>query len=443
MKQIRRWLPVLVVCVITPLVLVGSIVQRYSTFSPIDEAAHFDYVQRLPGSGIPIMGDTMLQSSLDIIACRGSDLPGLVLPKCGTDEVKPEAFPGQGLQYEAQQPPLYYLTAAPLAWVGSEVLGLGELGATRSVGVLWLIAGMLLLYFTGELLKIRRWVLLSCMFAVVSAPVVTYHTAIVSNDSTVLFYAALMAFIAALTHVRQKPYIWFALISALLAGFTKSTIVTAIFATGGFLVLATLPMPISELKRFWTSAKWQIYGKTGLAMIIGGLVSGLVWNYISRARATIPGDVFPTFDVLRGQPVGVISIMREALIVFGPLTDSYTPFGVWNGDVMQLLSALTRLVLFGAGMAGAFVAGRSWWRMAGPIALTAQYFGAVALGIGIWRSYNMTPGLVGRYGLVMVPALILVLAAGVQRPLGRWVLSAGSIGVGLLFTWITFQTPLA
>jgi hypothetical protein len=55
----------------------------------------------------------------------------------------------------------------------------------------------------------------------------------------------------------------------------------------------------------------------------------------------------------------------------------------------------------------------------------------------------MTPGLVGRYGLVMVPALILVLAAGVQRPLGRWVLSAGSIGVGLLFTWITFQTPLA
>jgi 2-oxoglutarate dehydrogenase E2 component (dihydrolipoamide succinyltransferase) len=92
---------------------------------------------------------------------------------------------------------------------------------------------MLLLYFTGELLKIRRWVLLSCMFAVVSAPVVTYHTAIVSNDSTVLFYAALMAFIAALTHVRQKPYVWFALIAALLAGFTKSTIVTAIFATGG------------------------------------------------------------------------------------------------------------------------------------------------------------------------------------------------------------------
>ncbi len=178
-------------------------------------------------------------------------------------------------------------------------------------------------------------------------------------------------------------------------------------------------------------------------MIIGGLVSGLVWNYISRARATIPGDVFPTFDVLRGQPVGVISIMREALIVFGPLTDSYTPFGAWNGDINQLLSALTRLVLFGAGLAGVFVAGRSWWRMAGPVAIAAQYFGAVALGIGIWRSYNMTPGLAGRYGLVMVPALILVLAAGVQRPLGRWVLSVGSIGVGLLFTWITFQTPLA
>lgn len=443
MSFIRRWLPVVVVCVITPLVLVGSIVQRYSTFSPIDEAAHFDYVQRLPGSGIPIMGDTMLQSSLDIVACRGSDLPGLVLPKCGTDEVKPEAFPGQGLQYEAQQPPLYYLTAAPLAWVGSEVLGLGELGATRAVGVLWLVAAMLLLYFTGELLKVRRGVLLACMFAFVSAPVVTYHTAIVSNDSTVLFYATLMAFIAALTHVHQKPYLWAAFVAALLAGFTKTTIVTAIFATGGLLMMAVLPMPLHELKAFWKTAKWKIYGRTGFAMVAGGFISAIGWNYFSRSRATIPGDIFPTFDVLRGAPVGVVSIMREAVVVLGPLTDSYTPFGVWNGDVYQLLSTLTKSVLIGAGLAGAFVAGRSWWRLAGPLALTAQYFGAVALGIGIWRSYDMTPGLVGRYGLVMVPALILVLVAGIQRPMGRYLLSAGSIGVGLLFTWITFQTPLS
>ena len=127
MNLVRRWFPVILVCVIAPLVLVASIVQRYTVFSPIDEAAHFDYVQRLPGSGIPVMGDTMLQSSLEIIACRGSDLPGLVLPKCGTNEVKPEAFPGQGLQYEAQQPPLYYLTAAPLAWVAARSLVLARL----------------------------------------------------------------------------------------------------------------------------------------------------------------------------------------------------------------------------------------------------------------------------------------------------------------------------
>ena len=93
-------------------------------------------------------------------------------------------------------------------------------------------------------------------------------------------------------------------------------------------------------------------------------------------------------------------------------------------------------------MAGAFVASRNWWRLAGPLALAAQYFGTVALGIGIWRSYNMTPGLVGRYGLVMLPALILVLAAGVQRTVGRVILSTGSVGCGLLFAWITFRTPL-
>jgi hypothetical protein len=442
MKTLKRYFPVFLVCVVIPLVLVGSIIQRQSRFSPIDEGAHYDYVQRLPGSGIPVMGDTMLQSSLDFISCRGVDLPGLVLPSCNSPEVRPEGFPGGGLNYEAQQPPLYYLSAAPVAWVLSNWLGLGELGASRTVGVFWLIAALIVIYLTGQTLRVNRGIMLGAMFAVTASPVVAYHTAIVSNDAAVLFFAALIAYIAALTHTNQRSYVWWGFGAALIAGFVKTTIVTAVFAAALLLLVAVLPEIRSNLRTFWKSSQWKIYGNTAIGMIAGGLLAAISWNLYSRYSATLPLKTFPTYDVLRNAEVGVVSIMREALVSFGPLTDSFTPFGAWNGDVTQILSMFTKVAIIGIGTAGLFGSSRVWWRAAGPIVLFGTYAGTVALGLGIWKTYNMTPGLVSRYGILMLPTLILVLAAGIQGPVAKRVATGVSVATGLLFSWIIFQTPL-
>ena len=168
----------------------------------------------------------------------------------------------------------------------------------------------------------------------------------------------------------------------------------------------------------------------------------MTWNLYTRFSAVLPLKTFPTYDVLRVAEVNVVSIMREGLVAFGPLTDSYTPFGSWNGDVNQLLSMLTKIVIIGVGMSGLFGKGREWWHAAGPIALFGTYAGTTVLGLGIWKTYNMTPGLVSRYGLVMLPILILVMAAAIQGPIARRVTTGATVLCGLLFSWIMIQTPL-
>ena len=73
----KWWLPLLF-CVVLPTAVVGNVIQRHSQFSPIDEGAHFDYVERLYSHGIPVLGDRLLPSTLKEIACRGTALPGIV-----------------------------------------------------------------------------------------------------------------------------------------------------------------------------------------------------------------------------------------------------------------------------------------------------------------------------------------------------------------------------
>ena len=51
--------------------------------------------------------------------------------------------------------------------------------------------------------------------------------------------------------------------------------------------------------------------------------------------------------------------------------------------------------------------------------LAALYIGGVLLGLGLWWTYNVDPGLVGRYGLSVAPLLALSLVAAVR---GKWIL---------------------
>jgi hypothetical protein len=82
------------------------------------------------------------------------------------------------------------------------------------------------------------------------------------------------------------------------------------------------------------------------------------------------------------------------------------------------------LLLIAAGLAGLFVTPRRWPQALGLIAVPMLYVGGVVFGVGLMRTYDIDPGLSGRYGLSMAPLLILVLAASLTGKWARWTVTA-------------------
>ena len=445
----KWWLPLLV-CVVLPTVIVGSVIQRHSRFSPIDEGAHYDYVERLFSHGIPVFGDRMLQSTLKELSCRGTALDGLVIPACDSKDFPNDAYPGGAYQYEAQQPPLYYAITAPLAKVLEKVGGLGNVGSTRAVGVLWLIGGLLLMWQTAVLLGISRLTSTAGLVVVALAPTVVYYSAIVTNDSASIFCGALVCYIVALTYVRQRAYTKYALlIGAGVALIKISCVVPAVVLgvtslaasmhqEGGFRILRSP----RNVRAWWSSASARTYGRTGAGLLVSSTAVTLAWVAYFNITATIPPKTLPTFDVLRDPNFRLTTILNQAMTFFAPFTDSYQPFQFWNTSVFDVLHRTSMFVLVVGCAAGAFVAARQWWSGIGPLVLTGLYAGGVAIGFGIWRAYDINPSVSGRYALPMVPLLVLILCAGIQRPFGRKLFAAGAYAFSAMSVWMIIQTPL-
>ena len=432
MRVLKFFLALFVVVGI-PILIVFSTHKQFPHFSPIDEGAHYDYVKRIYSHGVPIMGDVILTSSLNDFSCYGVDLEGLVFPPCDSDQVTPAAFPGAGLQYEAQQPPAYYLFAASISPI-IKWFGLGPLAAVRVSGLLLFFVANLAIYRAARLLKIQDWIVLPVIAGLNFSPVVAYQQSIVSNDVAVLSISSLILYLVARTLSDKKtPTVLWILVGAI-AGLTKGTLLVA-YGSAFFFTLFWSIRIEGKLKLFEmrkriieNHAMRQVTMLTITAVLMTGL-----WGIFVSVTARIPLETFPTFDVLRQGPVSIQLIMRAALVGFYPLTQSFVPYNGMSSDSMALVNFIVNTSIIAACASGVFVATRVWWRVAGPILLVMQYLCALAIGISIWRVYDMDPGLASRHGLAAAPFSVLILCAGVQRRVGQVILSSGAVIVAFLY----------
>lgn len=419
--------------VIIPLLTLIGTHRQFSEFSPIDEGAHYDYVKRIYSHGIPIMGDVMLMSSLNDISCYGVALDGLVLPPCDSNKVVPEAFPGGGLQYEAQQPPAYYFYAATVS-PAFDLFGFGALGALRATGLLLIIGANFALYRASRLLKIPLLLFLPALGVLNFAPVVAYHQSIVSNDAAVLPIASLIAYLVARNVTnRHTSTIWW-IIVGLLAGLTKGTLLIACGVAFLFTLIWSFPSNQSlNFSTVWRKTTRHRYiQQVGLLAISAGVSTG-IWSVFVTSTTKVPLNTLAPFDVLRGGAVSIQLIMRQALVGFSPLTQSFAPYNGLGPDSMAVINFVVNTSLITACAAGVFVATRTWWRVAGPVILIVQYLGTLALGISIWRTYDMDPGLSSRYGLAATPFIILILCAGIRRYFAQIIFACAASIVALLY----------
>lgn len=441
-RLFKRILPVLgpaFVCVLLPSLLVLSTIDRHPKFSPIDEAAHFDYVERVYSHGVPTFGDHLLKSTLRETVCRGTRIDGLVLPEClnKASRYAYEQFPGGAYQYEAQQPPVYYLLTSPVAHLISKFSTVGPVGAARLVGISWLVGGLLLLWAASRLLRVPRIPMLATIAVIAASPNVTYYSSIVSNDSAGIFFGALAAYFGARSFTRGERYLGVGIVLGVAAALVKTSCALPVGVVG--LIL----LAYSIWKGNQTGESRRDMRSTGLGMISGAVAGTLLWVMYYRTVATIEPKKLPTFDVLRTGPVNIGNILGQAKSFLAPLTDAYNPFSAWNGEVYGLLTTLTMLTIVAGLIAGAYSRERSWWAVSGTIVVVSLYLGGVVIGIGIWRAYDINPGVSARYALPMVPLVALIVPAGIQRHVGRIIYSLGCIGTAFLSIWMITHVSLA
>ena len=445
----KWWLPLLF-CVVLPTAVVGNVIQRHSQFSPIDEGAHFDYVERLYSRGIPALGDRMLTSSMREMACRGTALEGIITPPCDAKKFPYDQWPGGAYQYQSQQPPLYYAVTAPVAKAIDVVIGRGILGSIRLVSMLWLIGGLLLMWKTAALLGISRLTTAAGLMLVGLAPTVVYYSAIVTNDAAGIFFGALVCYLAALAHVRQRSYAKYAIAIGVAAALSKISCVLPPVIIGAALTLVSLQQSggistlrsVDSLRTWWNSTSGKTYARTGTALLASSIAATLAWVVYFNATATIAPETLPTFDVMRAPGFQFTTILNQAMTFFAPFTDSYQPFQFWNTSVFDILHRMSMYALVAGCAAGVFVASRKWWSAIGPLVLAGLYAGGVVIGIGIWRTYDINPGVSGRYALPMVPILVLILCAGIQRATAQKVFALGAFAFSAMSVWMIIQTPL-
>lgn len=89
------------------LLALGSLtVARFQLFAPVDERAHYAFVQEVAEEGrLPILGN-------DVISAEAQAINDGTWPRPSQNDPRTLGFAGQS--YEAFQPPLYYVVAAPV-----------------------------------------------------------------------------------------------------------------------------------------------------------------------------------------------------------------------------------------------------------------------------------------------------------------------------------------
>jgi hypothetical protein len=402
------------VCVVAPATLTWIEIVKNPKYSPIDETAHYDYVERIARGELPRQGQRLLDSTLRDLACRHTAVFDLATPPCGTKKIVYKQF-SSSYQHEAQQPPLYYAVTLGLRWGAQHVARIDDkVRATRAANIAWLVAGLLLLWAAGRLMAIGPVMLGTGLLLLVCAPNVVYHTATVTNDATGIPACGLVAFVAALAYRRNGPRAAPALFAAgFVAAALKTSNLFAVVPVSALFAVAAINGRARGAPWRQTCGRWL---RDGGVLLAGAILASGTWAVIHRSRSLIDFKHDPTFEVLRGVPRTFDLVVGEAVALLQPLgTGAVTPT-LTHHIQLPFYWGLAFLII-AAGLSGLFVSPRRWPQVLGLIAVPSLYLGGVVFGVGLMLNYDIDPGLSGRYGVSMAPLLIFVLVTTVE---GKW-----------------------
>jgi hypothetical protein len=428
----------LVVCVLIPILLVSLQINSNNKFSPFDEAAHLDYVERLSQGNVPRQGEKMLESSMRAIACngyQGQDFDHL--PSCDSSRGSwPDVM--KWTQHEAIQPPTYYALTAPLRWTAHNILGFdNDLRATRTTSIAWLVLGLVLLWIAGRIMAMSPLVLGSAILILTTSPAVLYFSGTVSNDVTAIFSAGLVAMVGALAYRRVggRWQIAGLFVAGFFAAALKNTNLLVVLVVALLLGIAAINRRSADEDWASVSRRWL---RSGGVLLLGGLIAALLWTAIHDHIALIAVADDPAFDALRNGSRSPGAIISAGVSILWLLTGdpgtvvlaSLSP-ATMDQDVLDPFYALLACLPIVGGLVALFVSPRRWPHLLGLVSLAVLCVGGMALALGFVLLYDQDPVAPARYGLSLIPLLMLAFSGSLTGRRAQWATAAFAIALCL------------
>ncbi len=375
--------------------------------SRIDEPTHADFAYQVAQGHIPAKGDVIAPEIRSLWACMGQER--YTLPTCGTTPW-PWLFPYDADQYNFSHPPLYYVTVGLPARAVAAVTPLNFVEAGRLTGILWLTAGMFMLY-----VALRRWrvdpaIAMVAPLLLVSFPRVLHASTTINPDATATLGGALALWLAAKIFLEDDHHWLLPVVFTGLIGMLK------FINTIPFVALAILAIARALRDHGFKGlrlAHWVL----PLAMATSIIIPYLAWELFQAPR----GDMSWQNPLVGINTRAVLGLpgsewIETLFIGFNLASDYY----VQRPLDIALLVAWTRLLnvlVIGAMMAVvvAFVKDPAR-RSLGWLLGTGAVLYPLAVQIQAYMSTSVPqyfPNPTGRYGLALIPGAIacLVIAA--------------------------------
>jgi hypothetical protein len=430
--------------------LVALHVRDYTRISPIDELQHLDYALKLGDGELIERGELFGIEAMREEACRGVDAE-FRPPPCDQPVLRPEEFQEAGYNTAEPHPPIYYAVEGVGGRLTEALPGIASpVTAARLMGILWLGAAVVLMWFVLAELRVRELVRVLMLVLLACAPTVLHATATVNPDGTALTLgAATLLVVLRWESGRARPWMLAAVGAA--AALTKVTnlagIAVAVLyiagrwlqrrstgrrpASGDGVDTAQAGLEPAEDELPDSRARGREALRPSLtaigALSAAFLVATVGWLAIGVLKAGGDDSESPMAQRFNVDTISLDEVADNVFAGLSPLRDPYLPRELSTPFVRLGGAVIDRLIL--AGVVAGLLASSAGSRAR---ALGLATF-VVMVGLGPFfvifdfvatSSYFPIPP---RYGLSIVPAAAAVGAIALDRTLsGRILLGSGA-----------------
>jgi hypothetical protein len=386
-----------------PLALGLLHLRAYPELSPYDEATHADYVLTVLQGNLLRPGDVISQPVMREAACRGADLEGLVLPPCVPGaKYEPSDFPGGGRNYLYHHPPAYYgitaIVVRLMRFVGVD--GLFE--AARLASMLWVGAGLAVMWEVGRRLEIPLLLRNAGVVLVAASEPVLYTAATVTNDATA-YLAGAAVLLATLRWDSKGRGLTMLALAAGGAVLLKNTNAIAVLGVMLYLALRWLQRergPLGDHRARGYLAAIASLSVGSLSVMIGWLL----------VRPTPGAFIEPAFQQFAEGSVGPGDVLAQSLALVTPLRAPLLPAFFDSPAIWVPLAVIDVAMVAACLVSVSYVRGGHIVPTVGLTTLVALPIGAIALVVSNLLFLGLYFSLPPRYGLSAMPALGLALA---------------------------------